>query len=175
MSGQIGVSCGQTPEPLARANFLVRAYFQQRQRQGPNLRTRLRSLRRLASPRRRQVGALPPRLVELQRSWVAEHGLGNDDLLFRTRNDRRPAPSNWSRALKRALATVGHPPLWVYEAVAEMSVARLGGGEAAEEEPGGRGPDAVAISNPSVTVGFPPDRGGFGDAQVPGAPDRRRR
>jgi integrase len=58
---------------------------------------------------------IPPRLVELLRAWIAVHGFGNDDLLFRTRNDRRPAPSNWSRALKRALAKVGHRPLRVYD------------------------------------------------------------
>jgi integrase len=32
---------------------------------------------------------IPPRLVDLLRSWVEERGLGDDDLLFRTRNDRR--------------------------------------------------------------------------------------
>jgi integrase len=58
---------------------------------------------------------IPPRLVDLLRSWVEEHGLGDDDLLFRTRNDRRPAPSNWSRALHRACRTVGHPTLRVYD------------------------------------------------------------
>jgi integrase len=58
---------------------------------------------------------IPPRLVELLRSWIEEHDLGDDDLLFRTRNDRRPAPSNWSRALSRAYRTVGHPPLRVYD------------------------------------------------------------
>jgi integrase len=58
---------------------------------------------------------IPPRLVELLRSWVEEHGLSEDDLLFRTRNDRRPAPSNWSRTLHRAYRKVGHPPLRVYD------------------------------------------------------------
>jgi integrase len=58
---------------------------------------------------------IPPRLVELLRSWIAEHSFGNDDLLFRTRNDRRPAPSNWSRAIHRAYRAVGHPPLRVYD------------------------------------------------------------
>jgi hypothetical protein len=58
---------------------------------------------------------IPPRLVALLRSWIEEHGLGDDDLLFRTRNDRRPAPSNWSWALQRACRTVGHPPLRVYD------------------------------------------------------------
>jgi integrase len=58
---------------------------------------------------------IPPRLVELLRSWIAEHELGPDDLLFRTRNDRRPAPSNWARSLQRAYRTVEHPPLRVYD------------------------------------------------------------
>jgi integrase len=58
---------------------------------------------------------IPPRLVELLRSWIDVHELGPDDLLFRTRNDRRPAPSNWSRSLHRAYRTVGHEPLRVYD------------------------------------------------------------
>jgi hypothetical protein len=58
---------------------------------------------------------IPPRLVELLRSWIDEHELAPDDLLFRTRNDRRPAPSNWSRSLNRAYREVGHPPLRVYD------------------------------------------------------------
>jgi integrase len=58
---------------------------------------------------------IPPRLVELLRSWIDVHELGPDDLLFRTRNDRRPAPSNWSRSLHRAYRTVGHEPLLVYD------------------------------------------------------------
>jgi len=41
---------------------------------------------------------IPSRLVELLRSWIDVHELGPDGLLFRTRNDRRPAPSNWSPA-----------------------------------------------------------------------------
>jgi integrase len=58
---------------------------------------------------------IPPRLVELLRSWIDQHAFGNDELLFRTRNDRRPAPSNWSRTLRRACAKVGHRPLRVYD------------------------------------------------------------
>jgi integrase len=58
---------------------------------------------------------IPPRLVELLRSWIDVHQLGPDDLLFRTRNDRRPAPSNWSRLLHRAYQKVGHQPLRVYD------------------------------------------------------------
>ena len=58
---------------------------------------------------------IPPRRVELLRLRIEEHALGNDDLLFRTRNDRRPAPSNWSRTLRRACVMVGHRPLRVYD------------------------------------------------------------
>jgi integrase len=58
---------------------------------------------------------IPPRLVELLRAWIEERGLGDGDLLFRTRNDRRPAPSNWSRTVHRAYRKVGHPPLRIYD------------------------------------------------------------
>jgi integrase len=58
---------------------------------------------------------IPPRLVAMLRAWIDEFRPGEDDLLFRTRNDRRPSPSNWSRALKRALITVGHRTLRVYD------------------------------------------------------------
>jgi integrase len=58
---------------------------------------------------------IPPRLVAMLRTWIDEFRPDKDDLIFRTRNDRRPTPSNWSRALKRALSTVGHRPLRVYD------------------------------------------------------------
>jgi integrase len=58
---------------------------------------------------------IPPRLVELLRGWIAEHDLGAEDLLFRTRLGNRPSQSNWSRALKRACANAGHPRLRVYD------------------------------------------------------------
>lgn len=51
---------------------------------------------------------IPPKLVELLQSWVTEHELGPDDLLFRTRGDRRPSQSNWARALGRACKKAGH-------------------------------------------------------------------
>ena len=38
-----------------------------------------------------------------------------DALLFRTRNDGRPAASNWARSWQRALRLIGHPPLRVYD------------------------------------------------------------
>jgi len=58
---------------------------------------------------------IPPNLVAVLRSWTAELGLADGDLLFRTRNDKRPTASNWSRALKRACETTGQPPLRVYD------------------------------------------------------------
>jgi integrase len=60
--------------------------------------------------------------------WIEERALGDDDLLFRTRNDRRPAPSNWSRTLHRAYRTVGHPPLRVYDCRHAPATTWLGAG-----------------------------------------------
>ena len=58
---------------------------------------------------------IPPVLVAMLRAWIDEHRLRPDDLLFRTRNGRRPTESNWNRALKRACATVGCGPLKPYD------------------------------------------------------------
>ena len=58
---------------------------------------------------------IPPELVLLLRKWIADRSLGPSDLLFRTRTGRRPTPSNWGRALKRACATVGRQPMRVYD------------------------------------------------------------
>lgn len=58
---------------------------------------------------------IPPVLVEMLRAWVAEHELSGDDLLFRTRTGRRPATSNWARCWQRALRSIEHPPLRIYD------------------------------------------------------------
>jgi integrase len=58
---------------------------------------------------------IAPKLVELLRAWVDGHGFAGDDLLFRTRNDRRPTGSNWSRALQRACRKAGAPPMRIYD------------------------------------------------------------
>jgi integrase len=58
---------------------------------------------------------IPPRLVDMLRTWVKERELGPDDLLFRTRRGNRPSQSNWSRALKRACENAGHPRIRVYD------------------------------------------------------------
>lgn len=58
---------------------------------------------------------MPPRLVDLLRSWIAEHEVAVDALLFRTRQGNRPSQSNWSRALKRACENTGCPRVRVYD------------------------------------------------------------
>jgi integrase len=63
----------------------------------------------------RRVVPIPPVLVARLRAWVDERSLIGSDLLFRTRNDKRPTGSNWSRALTRASTAVGHGPLRPYD------------------------------------------------------------
>jgi integrase len=58
---------------------------------------------------------IPPQLVVILREWVEAHDFGGGDLLFRTRTGKRPTASNWSRAWKRALSAVGHPPMRLYD------------------------------------------------------------
>jgi integrase len=58
---------------------------------------------------------MPPRLVDILRSWIAEHEVAVDALLFRTRQGNRPSQSNWSRALKRACENSGRPRVRVYD------------------------------------------------------------
>ena len=58
---------------------------------------------------------IPPVLVDILYSWIDEHRFDSDALMFRTRNDKRPTGSNWTRAWHRALASIGQPPLRVYD------------------------------------------------------------
>jgi integrase len=58
---------------------------------------------------------IPPRLVELLRSWIEDLNIPDDELLFRTRAGKRPSVSNWSRALGRACEKVSHPRIRVYD------------------------------------------------------------
>lgn len=58
---------------------------------------------------------IPPNLVTALREWVDAHAMGDADLLFRTRNGRRPTASNWARALQRAAHQVGAPTMRVYD------------------------------------------------------------
>ena len=58
---------------------------------------------------------IPPILVDILRDWLSEHDFADGDLMFRTRNDRRPTNSNWWRAWQRALKTIGREPLRVFD------------------------------------------------------------
>ena len=58
---------------------------------------------------------IPPKLVEILKDWLASHDFTSDELIFRTRNHRRPTASNWARAWQRALRSIGHKPLRVYD------------------------------------------------------------
>ena len=59
---------------------------------------------------------IPPVLVTILREWIDARGLkGKEALLFRTAAGTRPAQSNWGRAWRRALISIGQPPLRVYD------------------------------------------------------------
>jgi integrase len=58
---------------------------------------------------------IPAPLASMLRAWIAEHRIPPNGLLFRTRNDRRPAPSNWGRCLHRACAAENRAPMRVYD------------------------------------------------------------
>lgn len=58
---------------------------------------------------------IPPTLVTLLSRWIREHGFQPDDLLFRTRTGQRPTSSNWGRAWHRALRSIDHEPLRLYD------------------------------------------------------------
>jgi integrase len=58
---------------------------------------------------------MPPRLVDLLRTWINEHEVAADERVFRTRKGKRPSRSNWSRALKRACENASHPRVRVYD------------------------------------------------------------
>ena len=59
---------------------------------------------------------IPPVLVQQLTNWLADRAIAEpDQLLFRTRTNTRPSGSNWGRAWHRALTSIGHPPLRVYD------------------------------------------------------------
>jgi len=58
---------------------------------------------------------IPPVLVSTLRDWIEVRAIAADDLLFRTRNGKRPTSSNWMRAWHRALRSIDHPTLRVYD------------------------------------------------------------
>lgn len=58
---------------------------------------------------------VPPVLVRSLEDWIRTNNIGRTELLFRTRNDRRTAASNWSRALHRACRQADQPPMRIYD------------------------------------------------------------
>lgn len=59
---------------------------------------------------------IPPVLVDMLREWLDGLPGGEpEELLFRTRTGRRPTASNWTRAWHRALRSIGHPTLRIYD------------------------------------------------------------
>jgi integrase len=59
---------------------------------------------------------IPRVLVDMLMGWLDEQRLSEpDQLLFRTRNGTRPSQSNWGRAWRRALKSIGQQPLRVYD------------------------------------------------------------
>ena len=51
---------------------------------------------------------IPESLVAMLRDWIDTKQIGEHELLFRTRTDRRPTHSNWARTWQRALRQSGH-------------------------------------------------------------------
>jgi len=58
---------------------------------------------------------IPPELVRSLRSWIDAQQTDADGLIFRTRTGKRPAASNWTRAWHRALRSIDHPSLRLYD------------------------------------------------------------
>ena len=59
---------------------------------------------------------IPPVLVGILRQWLDDNAFHSPaQLIFRTRNGNRPTPSNWSRAWQRAVDSIDHPRLRVYD------------------------------------------------------------
>ncbi|MGQ0618259.1 MAG: tyrosine-type recombinase/integrase [Acidimicrobiia bacterium] len=71
---------------------------------------------------------IPPVLVAMLRRWLETHEFASDELIFRSRTGRRPAPSNWARTWQRALSRIGHPSLRVYDCRHAAATTWLGAG-----------------------------------------------
>lgn len=71
---------------------------------------------------------IPEVLVAMLRAWIETKQIGEQEPLFRTRNDNRPTHSNWARTWQRALRQTGHKPLRVYEIRHAAATTWLGAG-----------------------------------------------
>ncbi len=58
---------------------------------------------------------IPPVLVSMLREWLNEREVAPNELLFRTRKGTRPTNSNWLRTWHRALESIDHEPLRIYD------------------------------------------------------------
>jgi integrase len=58
---------------------------------------------------------IPPELAQFLAGWIRTRSLKRADLLFRTRNDKRPTQSNWGRCLHRACRNTGRASMRVYD------------------------------------------------------------
>jgi integrase len=58
---------------------------------------------------------IPPVLVAILLAWLEDNDIADDALMFRTRNDNRPAESNWNRTLHRACRKVLGRTMRVYD------------------------------------------------------------
>jgi integrase len=58
---------------------------------------------------------IPPVLVAMLTEWVGSLDTTASDRLFLTRSGNQPTPSNWTRAWHRALRSIDHPTLRIYD------------------------------------------------------------
>ena len=58
---------------------------------------------------------IPPVLVQMLADWIETLDEPVSDRLFLTRSGNRPTPSNWARSWHRAVRSIDHPPLRVYD------------------------------------------------------------
>ncbi|MGH9272698.1 MAG: tyrosine-type recombinase/integrase [Ilumatobacteraceae bacterium] len=72
---------------------------------------------------------IPPVLVTILSDWLGDNRLTDpSELIFRTRSGTRPTGSNWGRAWHRALRSIGHEPLRVYDCRHAAATTWLGAG-----------------------------------------------
>lgn len=63
----------------------------------------------------RRAVPIPPVLVKTLTVWLDENAFDSSELIFRTRNGKRPTASNWQRSWHRALRSIGQPTLRIYD------------------------------------------------------------
>ncbi len=71
---------------------------------------------------------IPPVLVKMLTDWLNDNSFEVDELIFRTRNGKRPTASNWRRAWHRSLKSIDQPTLRVYDCRHAAATTRLAAG-----------------------------------------------